>query len=233
MMECVLEYIDVRVARQDGQPILEGVSFSVQKGERIAILGLNGAGKTTLLHATVGLLLHNGEIRVLGERVEGRNLNRIRSSIGFLFNVPDDQLLFPQVIDDVAFGPIRGNRSTKQAMELAQETLANVGIAHLANRDPHKLSHGEKVRVALAGAIANGPPILLLDEPSAGLDPPSRRKLAQTLSEFPGTIVTTTHDLDFAGWFCSRFALLASGRLALDCGSIEEVLARWKEDCSL
>jgi cobalt/nickel transport system ATP-binding protein len=217
MTTAALEFGHVTVRYEpQGQPALDDVTFALAKGERAALVGLNGSGKTTALMAAVGLVPVRGEIRVCGLELARRTLPEIRARIGFLFNVPENQLLFPKVSEDVAFGLLRrGTRAAEAALRVA-EVLKALGIADLAASPVHHLSHGQKQRVALAGALVTDPQVLLLDEPSAGLDPPGRRDLADLLGRLGATMLVATHDLEFAARFCTRFILLERGRIARD-----------------
>lgn len=208
----VLRDVAVRYGR-DEPPILSGITLELAPGERVALLGLNGAGKTTLLSAIVGLLPHDGRIEVAGVEVTTGHLDEIRDRIGFLFNAPEDQLLFPRVIDDVAFGLRRRRVPIAEAAKRATAALHALDAEQLAPESVLALSHGQKQRVALAGALVTEPALLLLDEPSAALDPPGKRRLAETLSGLPAALLLTTHDRDFAAACCTRTLLLADGRL--------------------
>jgi cobalt/nickel transport system ATP-binding protein len=200
----------------DRPPTLDGIALSLAAGERVALVGLNGSGKTTLLMALVGLVPHRGEIRICGERLSRRSAPRLRRRVGFLFNVPEDQLLLPTVIEDVAFGLVRDGAAAPAAAERALEALARLGVAHLAEEPVHHLSHGQKLRVALAGALATEPPLLLLDEPTAGLDPPGRSALTELLAGLASAQLIATHDLELAEHLCSRVLLLEGGTLGRD-----------------
>ncbi len=224
-----LEYRQVTVRYESGiTPALEDVSFALAQGERAALVGLNGSGKTTVLMSAVGLVSHAGEIRVCGVPLTRRTRAEVRGRIGFLFNVPEDQLLFPKVIEDVAFGLLRRGLPPSEAKARARRVLEELGAVDLAEAPLHHLSHGQKQRVALAGALATNPPVLLLDEPSAGLDPPGRRALARLLSGLDAAMLVATHDLDFAAHLCRRFIMLERGRVALDRPDPAEVLHRWE-----
>ncbi len=229
MSHPTLELRDVTVRyHQEDRPILAGVSFTIMPGERAALLGLNGSGKTTLLSAAVGLIDHEGEIRVTGTRLERRTAGSLRDRIGFLFNVPEDQLLFPRVLDDAAFGLLRRGVPTAEALERARGALGALGVEPMAEAPLHHLSHGQKQRVALAGALVTEPALLLFDEPTAGLDPPGRRALSALLGRLDAAMLIATHDLAFAGDVCSRFLVLDGGRIALDTQDPNEVRRRWE-----
>ena len=219
---------DVSVRYEEhGPPTLEGVSFTLQRGERAALVGLNGSGKTSLLLSLVGLVPFSGEISVLGQRLTPRSAARLRGEVGFLFNVPEDQLLFPKVEEDVAFGLLRRGAERSEAFRRGRRMLERMGIGHLAEQPLHHLSHGQMQRVALAGALVTDPGLLLLDEPSAGLDPPAKQELAELLAGLGSTQLVATHDLDFADRLCSRVFLLEGAHLALDVPTSTEVRRRW------
>jgi energy-coupling factor transporter ATP-binding protein EcfA2 len=171
---------------------------------------------------------------ILGPQLDGievvrRNLDEVRKRIGFLFNVPEDQLLFPKVIDDAAFGLSRQAVSPAQATAKTMVVLHAFGVGQLAQSSLHHLSHGQKQRVALAGALVCEPPLLLLDEPSAALDPPGRRHLERMLGAQPAAIVVATHDLDFATGLCTRFVVIEEGRIVFDSAEPNEIRQRWQE----
>jgi cobalt/nickel transport system ATP-binding protein len=208
-------------------PVLAGVSFSLAAGERAALIGLNGSGKTTLLMAAVGLVRHEGEIRVCGTPLARRTAAEVREKTGVLFNVPEDQLLFPKVIEDVAFGLLRRGEERKEAYRKAGTALDDLGVGQLAEWPLHHLSHGQKQRVALAGALVTGPPLLLLDEPSAGLDPPGKLALIRLLDRLDAAMLIAAHDLDFARRLCRRFIVLDGGRIVHDGADIEALKRTW------
>jgi cobalt/nickel transport system ATP-binding protein len=209
------------------EPALVRVSLDVADGERVALLGLNGSGKTTLLLTAGGLLPHEGTVEIGGLPLGSDTLAEVRRRVGFLFNVPEDQLLFPRVLDDVAFGLIRQAVSPAVAAAEARRALAEMGVEGLAEASLHQLSHGEKQRVALAGALVTRPALLLLDEPSAGVDPPGRTSLAALLSGLEAAVLVATHDLEFAARVCSRFVLLDRGRVLVDGPDLDDVCRRW------
>jgi cobalt/nickel transport system ATP-binding protein len=211
----------------DGPAVLDGLTLDIAPGERVALLGLNGSGKTTLLLAVAGLVPHGGEIRVGGLSLGRRTLTEVRKGLGFLFNVPEDQLLFPRVIDDTAFGLRRRGVPAPEAAAAALAVLGDLGVGHLAGAPLHHLSHGQKQRVALAGALVTGPSLLLLDEPSAGLDPPGKRSLAGTLRALPAALLVATHDLAFASRLVDRYLLLDGGRVVEDTADASRIERRW------
>lgn len=220
------EDVTVRFER-DAAPVLGGLSFSLARGERAALVGLNGSGKTSLLLAAVGLVGHEGLIRIDGVPVGRRTAAEIRRKTGFLFNVPEDQILFPLVIEDAAFGLLQRGEDRQEAYRRAGAALDDLGAGGLADSPAMHLSHGQKQRVALAGALVTRPPLLLLDEPSAGLDPPGRLALARLLDRQDAAMLVATHDLDFAGRFCRRYLALDHGRLAYDGRDLSMIRRLW------
>lgn len=218
--------VNIRYEAQS-ELIIEGINLGISTGERVALVGLNGSGKTTLLMAIVGLIAHEGEIRVCGIPVSRRTIAGIREKIGFLFNVPEDQLLFPKVIEDVAYGLLRRGVKVQAAYEKAKEILDALNLPHLAEFPLYQLSHGQKQRVALAGALITKPPLLLLDEPTAGLDPPGKKNLAKFLMNCDAAMLVATHDLDFAESLCSRIVILEKGQFISDTTDTRTVRQMW------
>lgn len=212
-MTAALELRHVSVRHPGGSLALRDVSLRLEAGQRVALLGLNGSGKTSLLLAAAGLIPCEGEVFVRGERLDERSAQALREHLGVVFAVAEDQLLFPLVVEDVAFGHMRRGMEPERAKQRARDTLDALGAGTLADRSPHELSHGERLRVAIAGAITTRPDVLLLDEPSSGLDPPGRDNLAKLLAELPSAMWIATHDLGFARGCCERFVLLERGEV--------------------
>ncbi|GHV33455.1 putative ABC transporter ATP-binding protein [Clostridia bacterium] len=184
---------------------LNGVSFTVNRGERVALIGANGAGKSTLLLSVAGVIAPSG----------GELTAPASADIGVLFQNPDDQLFMPTVAEDVAFGPL--NRG--EASPDVDKVLETLGIAHLKNRMTHRLSGGEKRLAALAGVLITRPSLLLLDEPSSFLDPRARRKLIEILRTLSQSMLVATHDLDLALDLCGRVIILENGEIRADAGA--------------
>lgn len=199
------------------RPVLDRLSLSVAAGERVAVLGPNGSGKTTFVLHLNGLLeLQAGSIAIGGLSMERSNLAAIRRRVGMVFQDPDDQLFMPTVRDDVAFGPANIGVGRHERDEVVARALAAVGADDLVDRSPHHLSGGEKRRVAIATVLAMEPELLVLDEPTAGLDPVGRRELAELLVSIAVTQVVVTHDLPFALATCHRSVVLDQGRIVVD-----------------
>jgi energy-coupling factor transporter ATP-binding protein EcfA2 len=197
-------------------PALDDCTLRVEPGERVALMGANGSGKTSVLLAAVGLIPHEGEIQVGGVRLDPARPEPARSQIGLLFSVPEDQLLFPRVLDDVAFSLRRHGVPVAEAEGRARAALAGLDAAQLAERSPYHMSRGQRLRAALAGTLVTRPPLLLLDEPAGGLDPAGRRLLIRQLNDLASAMLVATHDLDFASRCCHRFLLLEGGRVAAE-----------------
>ena len=197
----------------DGTHALKGVSFCIREGESVAIVGPNGAGKTTLLLHFNGILRGSGKVFVFGEEVTSRNLFTVRKLVGLVFQDPDDQLFMPTVLEDVAFGPLNLGLSQEEAIKRAMNALDMVGMSYAANKSPHQLSFGERKRVAIATVLAMEPKVLVLDEPTANLDPRSRRQLLSLLRQFEVTKIVATHDLDAALFLCDKAILMDDGKI--------------------
>jgi energy-coupling factor transporter ATP-binding protein EcfA2 len=236
---CRLEY-----RYPDGKEALRGVSLEVRQGECAALVGPNGAGKSTLLLHLNGLLpgkrrreighqhgldlaSSNGRqapsVWIDGTEVNRRTEHQVRRQVGLLFQDPDDQLFCTTVIEDVAFGPLNQGMARAEARRLALDCLARVELQDVADRPPHHLSFGERKRVCLAGVLACRPSVLVLDEPTANLDPRGRRRLIQLVQSLPATKLIATHDLELVVEICPRCLLLDQGQLVAD-GPSREIL---------
>jgi energy-coupling factor transporter ATP-binding protein EcfA2 len=226
----------------DGSPALEGVTLGAAAGERVGLIGPNGAGKSTLLLHLAGLLperrrylhVHErgghahrhglvGEIAIGGTRVSPATIGRIRDLVGIVFQDPDDQLIGLTVGEDVGYGP-RARRWPQADVDRAtRAALQSVSLEGYEHRSPHHLSTGEKRRLCLAGVLACAPGLLLLDEPSSGLDPRGRRSLAALLRSLAATIIIASHDLAFIQQVCARLIVLDGG-LVVASGTVGEIL---------
>ncbi len=223
-MSCAIHARELDAAYPGGNEALRGVDLHVGHGERVAVLGPNGAGKTTLMLHLNGLLLGTGALEVAGVDVGRRTLRELRARVGLVFQDPDDQLFMPTVREDVAFGPLNMGLERVEVERRVDEALRAVRMSTAADRAPHQLSMGERRRVAIATVLAMGPRLLVLDEPSANLDPRARRELLDVLEAIDRTMIVVTHDLAFAGELCERAVVLSAGRIAAD-GDCHDVLA--------
>lgn len=200
------------------QPILQSISFDLQPGERVALLGRTGAGKSTLLNNLIGLKLpQKGQIIIDGLKLETKNLKEIRKNVGFVFQNPEDQLFMPTILEDVMFGLLNYQVSPKQAKEKARSLLEQFDLIEYENRSSHELSGGQKRLTALASILALEPRILILDEPTNGLDPAWRKKLAQILLTLPvEVILIASHNLNWIRKTTQRALILDQGKIQLD-----------------
>ena len=217
MSHHLVEAVDLRYAYPDGTPALRGVSFRITHGEAVAVVGENGAGKSTLLQHLNGCLLPSAGTLLVGDYAITRaTLPAVRRAVGMVFQDPDDQLFMPTVFDDVAFGPLHLGLTPDDVRRRVDEALATVGAAHLADRPPYRLSGGEKRAVAIATVLAMQPDILVMDEPTASLDPRSRRRVIELLRSFRHTKIIATHDLDMALDVCPRALVMHRGVVRAD-----------------
>ena len=229
-MDVILEARGLGYAYPGGVPALSGLDLTVARNRRLAILGPNGAGKTTLLmHLNGTLRPQAGEVRLDGAvQSYGRAaLAAWRRRVGLVLQEPDDQLFAPSVAEDVSFGPLNLGLSDAETRERVDEALAALRIADLAERPTHMLSFGQKKRVAIAGAVAMRPEVLLLDEPTAGLDQFGAVHLLAALERLRAggaTLAFTTHDVDLAWSWADSVALFVGGRVIRQ-GTPEDVLA--------
>lgn len=226
----VLQVRDLHFAYPDGHVALRGVSFRLAEGDKVALVGPNGAGKSTLMLHLNGILLGRGEIRIGGVRLAPDRLAAIRAMVGLVFQNPDDQLFSPTVFEDVAFGPLHMGLPEEEVRARVEEALAAVGMSAYANRLSHHLSTGEKKRIAIATVLSMRPQILVLDEPTAGLDPRARRSLIRLLHDLPITMLVSTHDMAMVKELFPRTIVLDDGRVVAD-GATHEILsdAAWLE----
>lgn len=220
----VVRVAGLRHVYPDGHIGLDRVDLTVAVGERVAILGPNGAGKTTLMLSLNGVLTPTQGSVAIGETTLSRHTVReIRRRVGLVFQDPDDQLFMPTVAQDVAFGPANFGVTGPELTARVADALAVVSMTEHADRSPAHLSLGQRRRAALATVLACHPEVLVLDEPSANLDPLARRELAETLSGLRATILVVTHDLPYAAQLCTRAVILDAGRVVAD-GATSEIL---------
>jgi cobalt/nickel transport system ATP-binding protein len=207
-----------------GRPVLRDLSLGIAAGQRVAVVGGNGAGKTTLLRALMGLLPVDGTVTV-GGRCITRAEEAVDAGVGLVFQNPDDQLFEATVADDVRFGPRNQQLATDEIEQRAERALAALEIGALAERPIEELSFGEKKRACVAGVLAMRPSVLLLDEPTAGLDPRGEEALVTLLAGLDATLIVATHAVDIVPRLCDRVLVLAGGTIAAD-GSPRAVFAR-------
>ncbi len=221
----------------DGIPALHGLSVRIAEGESVALLGANGSGKSTLLRILDALYFPSrGQVSFNGHPLTPEALHQEKFSLSFrrrvalVFQNPDVQLFNPTVFDEVAFGPLQMQWSKEEVLSKVSATMELMGIAHLRDRPPYRLSGGEKKRVALASVIVLDPDVLLLDEPTSTLDPRSQSQVIDLIQEWKGsskTVITATHQLEIVDDIASRILVLEEGRVGAT-GTPAEVLANYE-----
>lgn len=216
-----IEVDNLSYAYPDGHQALRNVSLHIEPCEKVALVGPNGAGKSTLILHLNGILTGQGSICVAGLPVIKENLGRIRARVGLVFQSPDDQLFSPTVYEDVAFGPRYQGLPEKEVHDRVIEALEVVAMSDYAPRVSHHLSVGEKKRIAIATVLSMKPEVLVLDEPTAGLDPRARRSLINLLRDLPITMLVSTHDLSMVKELFPRTVIMDQGRIVADGPTLE------------
>ena len=224
MTDDLLEITDLSVRYPDGTVALAGVSLAVPPGGRTALIGPNGAGKTSLELAVMGGLKYSGRIVVDGIPLSKRTAGEVRSRCGMIFENPEDQLFMPTLLDDVAFGPLNQGYSPQEAEARSRAAIAAVGLAGLEQRPAHHLSAGQKRNASLATVLSMNVKLLLLDEPTAGLDCRSRRRLIEILQPRQEAMLLATHDLELVAAMCHSVILLDGGKVVAN-GTVGEVFS--------
>ena len=219
----VLVVNDLRFSYPDGHSALNGVSLKLCEGDKVALVGPNGAGKSTLMLHLNGILGGKGEVEIAGMRLSRENLPVIRALVGLVFQNPDDQLFSPTVFEDVAFGPLHMGLPEAEVRSRVDAALEAVRMSAYRDRLSHHLSVGEKKRIAIATVLSMQPSLLVLDEPSAGLDPRARRTLINLLRDLPITMLVSTHDMKLVQELFPRTVVMDEGRVVAD-GLTSEIL---------
>lgn len=219
----MIVFDNVSFEYEKNKKVLDELSFTISTGETVGLIGANGAGKTTLLKAMTGLVPFTGSITVNDIPVKKEQFAELRKETGFVFQNSDNQMFMPTVIEDMIFAPLNYGITREAAEKHADEILEKLGITHLRNSYNHKLSGGEKRMAAIATVLSMNPGVILMDEPSATLDPFGRRKVIETVNSLDKTKLIASHDLDFILDTCDRVILLDKGRLAAS-GKTDEIL---------
>lgn len=223
----MIRFEHVSCAYEKGQTVLNDLSFEIQKGNSVGLIGANGAGKSTLMKVLLGLLPYRGLITVDDLEVNKQNLREIRRRLGFVLQNSDHQMFMPTVYEDVMFAPLNYGMSRDEAEKRTDAVLAQLGLSDLKHRHNHKISGGEKRMAAIATVLAMEPEVLLMDEPTSALDPYNRRIVINTINALPGSKIITSHDLDMILDTCQRVILLSEGRIAAQ-GDAKEILTNRK-----
>lgn len=219
----MIEFQNVSFAYEKGRPVLRDLSFRIEDGEAVGLIGANGAGKSTVMKLLLGLLQGEGKILVDGVEVRRETLGEIRRKLGFVLQDSDDQMFMPTVYEDMIFAPLNYMLSREEADARVDAVLARLHLEELKHRYNHKISGGEKRMAAIATILAMEPEAILMDEPSSALDPCNRRLVINTIRELSQTKLITSHDLDMILDTCDRVILLSNGRIAAD-GPAETIL---------
>lgn len=224
MSHHITELIHLTFTYPDGNKAVDDFSATILHGEPVGIIGPNGAGKSTLLLLFMGILEPDeGEVRIGGVKLTKKTLPHIQPRMGMVFQDPNHQLFMSSVYEDVAFGPRNMGLSENEVRFNTISALEQVGIAHLKDRAPFKLSEGEKRMASIATVLSMHPDILVMDEPTSSLDSKARRNVIDLLKGFEHTRIITSHDLDMILEVCSRVILVNNGRIQAN-GPAEEIL---------
>ncbi len=219
----IIDVKNLHFSYPESPETLTDISFSVEKGQKVAIAGPNGSGKTTLLLNLTGLLIGSGSISINGITLQKNNLSEIRLQLGMVFQSPDDQLFSNRVFEDVAYGLLYQGLPKEKIEERVQKALTDVDMKAFKDAVPFHLSLGQKKRVAIATVLSMQPEIILFDEPTMGLDARAKKQFLQIAHQLPQTILVATHDLKLAATICERLIVLDEGRLVFD-GQMQDAL---------
>ncbi len=228
-MNPIVEIKNLTYSYSGGNSALNKISFSLHKGEHLGLIGANGAGKSTLLKLLVGILplsdvsKTDNSTKIFNIPLNKRNLPEIRKKTGYVFQDSDNQLFTASVYEDVAFGPSCMKLPPDKVEQLTLNALKTTGISHLAKRHVMQLSGGEKKLAAISTILSMEPELILMDEPSAALDPKNRRNLIHIINSLPQTMIIASHDLDFIYDTCERIILISNGNLITE-GNTEDIL---------
>ena len=219
----MIEFRNVSFSYEKDTPVLQDLSFRIDAGESVGLIGANGAGKSTLMKLLLGLLQGQGEILVDGLAVSKATLPEIRRRLGFVLQNSDHQMFMPTVYEDMIFAPLNYGVSREETEQRVDAVLEQLGLTALKHRHNHKISGGEKRMAAIATVLAMEPEVILMDEPTSALDPYNRRIVINTICSLSQTRLIASHDLDMILDTCDRVILLSQGRIAAD-GPAREIL---------
>lgn len=220
----MIVFENVNFAYESGNPVIKDLSFSIEAGEAVGLIGANGAGKSTVMKLLLGLIAGEGRILVDGIEVSRDNLGKIRQKLGFVLQNSDNQMFMPTVYEDMMFAPLNYMVSREDADKRVDEVLDRLGLQYLKHKYNHKISGGEKRMAAIATVLAMEPEAVLMDEPTSALDPYNRRVVINTVRELSQTKIITSHDLDMIMDTCDRVILLSNGSIAAD-GMTKDILS--------
>ena len=219
----MIEFKDVSFSYERGTPVIEHLSFRIEAGGSGGLIGANGAGKSTVMKLLLGLVSGEGEVLVDGTPVQKQTLSEIRRKLGFVLQNSDHQMFMPTVYEDMMFAPLNYGVSREEAERRVDAVLERLGVEELKHRHNHRISGGEKRMAAIATILAMEPEAILMDEPTAALDPYNRRIIINTIRELEQTKLITSHDLDMILDTCERVILLSGGKIVAD-GRADDIL---------
>ena len=219
----MIEFKDVSFSYEKSNPVIKNLSFKIEKGESVGLIGANGAGKSTIMKLLLGLVFGEGTILIDGLEMNKDNLSEIRKKLGFVLQNSDNQMFMPTVFEDMMFAPLNYGMSKEDAERKVDLILERLNLSYLKNRYNHKISGGEKRMAAIATILAMEPEAVLMDEPTSALDPYNRRIVINTINEMEETKIITSHDLDMILDTCNRVILISGGTLIAD-GPSEVIL---------
>ena len=219
----MIEFQHVSFSYEKDRPVIEDLSFRIERGESVGLIGANGAGKSTVMKLLLGLIAGEGKIFVDGIEVNKASLSSVRRRLGFVLQNSDNQMFMPTVYEDMIFAPLNYGLSREEAERRVDAVLEQLGLQELKHRHNHRISGGEKRMAAIATILAMEPEVILMDEPSSALDPCNRRLVINTIRALPQTKLITSHDLDMILDTCRRVILLDRGRIVAD-GPADEIL---------
>ena len=219
----MIEFKNVSFSYEKEHPVIKNMSFRIEKGEAVGLIGANGAGKSSILKVLLGLLPHEGEILVNGIPLCKQNLAQIRRVLGFVLQNSDNQMFMPTVYGDMMFGLLNYGMSKDDAERRVDAVLEQLGLTQLKNKYNHKISGGEKRMAAIATVLAMEPEVIIMDEPSVSLDPYNRRAVINVINSLTQTKIIASHDLDMIMETCRRVILISDGQIVAS-GDTDEIL---------
>ena len=220
----MIEFEHVSFAYEKNNPVINDMSFRIERGESVGLIGANGAGKSTIMKLLLGLASGDGRISVDGTEVNSENLSKVRKKMGFVLQNSDNQMFMPTVYEDMMFAPLNYMVSREDAEKRVDEVLRSLDLTELKYKYNHKISGGEKRMAAIATILAMEPEVILMDEPTSALDPYNRRIVINTIKGLEQTKIITSHDLDMILDTCERVILISKGSVVAD-GAAEKILS--------
>ena len=220
----MIEFENVSFAYEKNNPVINDMSFRIERGESVGLIGANGAGKSTIMKLLLGLASGDGRISVDGTEVNSENLSKVRKKMGFVLQNSDNQMFMPTVYEDMMFAPLNYMVSREDAEKRVDEVLRSLDLTELKYKYNHKISGGEKRMAAIATILAMEPEVILMDEPTSALDPYNRRIVINTIKGLEQTKIITSHDLDIILDTCERVILISKGSVVAY-GPAEKILS--------